>query len=50
MATGPPPQVVAMAVDVVSMVTRALIAALLLAIPFIASVAVVRRAGHPDVR
>jgi len=29
--------------------TRALIAALLLAIPFVTSVLLVRRAGHPDV-
>jgi len=41
--------VTAAAVDVTSMVTRALIAALLLAIPFVASLAVGRRAGHPDV-
>jgi hypothetical protein len=29
--------------------TRALIAALLLAIPFVTSVLLVRRGGHPDV-
>jgi len=29
--------------------TRAIIAALLLAIPFVTSVLLVRRAGHPDV-
>jgi hypothetical protein len=31
------------------MMTRALVAALLLAIPFFTSLVVVRRAGHPDV-
>jgi hypothetical protein len=32
------------------MVTRALVAAVLLAIPLLTSLVVVRRAGHPDVR
>jgi hypothetical protein len=31
------------------MVTRALVAALLLAIPFLTSVVLVRRGGHPDI-
>ena len=31
------------------MVTRALVAAVLLAIPFLSSLVLVRRAGHPDI-
>jgi hypothetical protein len=54
-ATSPPPQVPERPVDADPMIrtgdlmARALVAVLLMAIPFVTSVVLGRRAGHPDV-